>query len=92
LLGGGVGAPQSLNRYTYAVNDPVNLIDPLGLYCAIWELDYARVHGSDDPWTFMGSECVLEIPDSPGFVSGGGGAAGTLSNHVDDLPQMSAQY
>jgi RHS repeat-associated protein len=76
LLGGGVGAPQSLNRYTYALNDPVNLIDPLGLYCAIWELDYARVHGSDDPWTFMGSKCVLEIPDSPGFVSGGGGGGG----------------
>jgi hypothetical protein len=57
-------------------NDPVNLIDPLGLYCAIWELDYARVHGADDPWTFMGSNCVLEIPDSPGFSGGGGSGNG----------------
>jgi RHS repeat-associated protein len=30
ILGGG-GDPQSLNRYSYAVNDPVNLIDPNGL-------------------------------------------------------------
>jgi hypothetical protein len=31
-----IGDPQSLNRFTYAQNDPVNLVDPLGLvvyYC-----------------------------------------------------------
>jgi RHS repeat-associated protein len=31
LMNGSIGRPQSLNRYTYAVNDSVNLIDPLGL-------------------------------------------------------------
>jgi RHS repeat-associated protein len=31
LLGGSVDNPQSLNRYAYVVNDPVNLVDPLGL-------------------------------------------------------------
>ncbi len=31
LLSGGVGDPQSLNRYAYVLNDPVNLTDPLGL-------------------------------------------------------------
>jgi RHS repeat-associated protein len=30
-LSGSVGAPQSLNRYAYTRNDPVNLIDSLGL-------------------------------------------------------------
>jgi RHS repeat-associated protein len=30
-LAGSVFNPQSLNRYAYVVNDPVNLIDPLGL-------------------------------------------------------------
>jgi len=31
LLAGGVGDPQSLNRYAYVLNDPVNHTDPLGL-------------------------------------------------------------
>jgi RHS repeat-associated protein len=30
-LAGTIGDPQSLNRYAYVLNDPVNLIDPLGL-------------------------------------------------------------
>jgi hypothetical protein len=29
---GNVMAPQSLNRFSYVANDPVNLIDPLGLW------------------------------------------------------------
>jgi len=31
LLAGSSGSPQSLNRYAYVANDPVNLVDPLGL-------------------------------------------------------------
>jgi RHS repeat-associated protein len=31
LLGGGVAEPQSLNRYAYVGNRPLNFIDPLGL-------------------------------------------------------------
>jgi RHS repeat-associated protein len=31
-LGGAVGAPQSLNRYAYVLNNPESLIDPYGLY------------------------------------------------------------
>src|SRR6266852_2776497 len=30
-LSGSLGDPQSLNKYPYALNDPGNLIDPLGL-------------------------------------------------------------
>jgi RHS repeat-associated protein len=30
-LAGSVGNPQSLNRYAYVLNDPVNSVDPLGL-------------------------------------------------------------
>jgi RHS repeat-associated protein len=32
-MDGSLGNPQSLNRYAYAVNNPANFIDPLGLYC-----------------------------------------------------------
>jgi len=31
-VAGGIGNPQSLNRYAYTQNDPVNFVDPLGLY------------------------------------------------------------
>ncbi len=31
LLAGSIGNPQSLNRYTYAGNDPLNTVDPSGL-------------------------------------------------------------
>jgi RHS repeat-associated protein len=42
-LGGNIGNPQSLNRYAYVMNNPMSLIDPLGLgpqdgganFCAI---------------------------------------------------------
>jgi RHS repeat-associated protein len=32
-LAGSIGNPQSLNRYAYVLNDPLSLIDPLGLGC-----------------------------------------------------------
>jgi len=35
-LGGSVSNPQSLNRYAYVRNDPVNLVDPLGLATQFW--------------------------------------------------------
>ena len=35
-LGGEVSNPQSFNRYTYVGNDPVNLVDPLGLVSPVY--------------------------------------------------------
>ena len=31
-----IANPQSFNRYTYVQNDPVNFIDPTGLFCVEW--------------------------------------------------------
>ncbi len=42
-IAGSVADPQSLNRYTYARNDPIDLSDPLGLAYAICQF----VEGSD---------------------------------------------
>lgn len=33
-VAGGTGNPQSLNRYAYSLNDPVNVADPAGLYAS----------------------------------------------------------
>ncbi len=33
LLAGGLAEPQSLNRYSYVGNDPINFVDPFGLFC-----------------------------------------------------------
>lgn len=30
-LGGSIANPQSLNRFAYVLNDPINLFDPFGL-------------------------------------------------------------
>ncbi len=71
LMGGNLGAPQSLNRYSYVGNDPVNLVDPLGLYCALWENDLLVGHDSGDVVWQSGWFCAVEIPD------GGGGFGGS---------------
>ena len=36
-LAGNILSPQSLNRYAYVTNDPVNMIDPLGLAGGNWK-------------------------------------------------------
>jgi hypothetical protein len=41
-IAGSIANPQSLNRYIYSLNDPVNRLDPLGLES--WESD-ASFHG-----------------------------------------------
>jgi RHS repeat-associated protein len=72
-LAGKIKMPASLNRYSYALNDPVSLFDPTGLQvvCARWE------HSDDGgvtwdpvtPWDCQGS-------DGDGDGSGGGGHGG----------------
>lgn len=42
--------PQSFNRYSYVQNDPVNLVDPSGLFELPANQWYMEVRGSYDPW------------------------------------------
>jgi RHS repeat-associated protein len=39
-LGGSISDPQSLNRYTYVLSDPINGVDPLGLDTCIFNVEF----------------------------------------------------
>lgn len=53
---GNIGNPQSLNRYSYVLNDAVNLIDPLGLdICPDGNYGTVCVTAPVDPVPFAGA-------------------------------------
>ncbi len=70
-LAGSVSNPQSLNRYAYVLNDPVDLIDPLGALSILW-YSCVPVFGpaGECGWAQVGWLCwlagVFEFPDLPG--------------------------
>ena len=68
-LSGDLANPQSLNRYSYVLNDPINLIDPMGLH---WECIWAFIGGRPVPPT-----CTWVTDKSGGSSGGGGGLPGS---------------
>ena len=64
-LAGIIGNPQSMNRYAYVMNDPINLVDPTGTHCD----NSTGACYSGNNWT-----CLLdEHGDCVGGNAGGGG-------------------
>jgi len=59
-VAGSVTNPQSLNRYAYVLDDPINLVDPLGLECVLWITYQEGYEGRR--W----SECRMWIPGHTG--------------------------
>ena len=88
LLGGQISAPQSLNRYSYSMNDPVNLFDPLGLV-TICVTPYWGTEWSDGHIEILfGAPFCWNLSN---FIGGGGGGGGTNNDHqkqIEDLRQQ----
>jgi len=56
-----LGNPQSFNRYSYVENNPVNAIDPSGLFCYIRGMRWSWVQTDNGAigWLDIDFECVL---------------------------------
>ncbi len=81
-LAGSLADPQSLNRYAYTRNDPINLVDPLGLWCievAIFNTPNIETGQTN----YVGTAWVGTTCSSGG---GGGGAGGIHPPLWDDPP------
>jgi RHS repeat-associated protein len=70
LLPGNRRSPQSLNRYAYAGNDPVNFNDPFGLCTG-----YIGDDENGDP-VFGEVPCTVKSGEDDGSDGGGGGGGG----------------
>ena len=101
LLSGRLDAPQSLNRYGYTGNDPINWIDPLGLETVyfmlgncVYSYESTSSVGSDGKTTVTAGPNHLENC-SPGSTPGStpgenppgvGGATGSPHPPLQDSP------
>jgi RHS repeat-associated protein len=88
-LGGSVANPQSLNRYAYVLNNPLNWVDPLGL-CGLSDVADASVRNVDaspgaiaqcDAWNTFGPERFFDLP---GYADPIAQALGRHLRWVDD--------
>ncbi|MGH9958103.1 MAG: RHS repeat-associated core domain-containing protein, partial [Pyrinomonadaceae bacterium] len=85
-----IANPQSFNRYAYVQNDPVNLVDPTGLFCIITGYRYEDYEYTNDEGeqvigqrVFAKVECFFEtggeIPRAPFFPVGPDGGPPLLT-------------
>jgi RHS repeat-associated protein len=70
-IAGSIGNPQSLNRYSYSLNDPVNLVDPEGLFPNIAGAITSALTGfSLTHQVSAGGWTVEIVPIPAGFLGG----------------------
>ncbi len=83
-----IGNPQSFNRYSYVLNDPVNLMDPLGLDYAVeirasdWG-DYSAL------WSlWAGRRDMFAVALQPVGQGGGGGIQDIVDQSREDVREI----
>jgi RHS repeat-associated protein len=82
LMSGNILSPQSLNRYAYVANDPVNLVDPLGL---VWFGNRFCTNTTGDPSDDVCEEEWIWV--DLGEESGGGALGGGGTDPVDQVKE-----
>jgi RHS repeat-associated protein len=98
-VAGSIGDPQSLNRYGYVGNNPVNAVDPLGL---VIEMAPCGVHPDGSPQWFCPSEGDGGVGLSSGILqmvfcfyancgTGGGGPSGDTGGSAQGDPLTASQ-
>ena len=92
LLGGKQRAPQSLNRYAYAANDPINLADPMGLFVVC--LGHFHSDDGGETWDLVETLGCWDTDEGgrggddeggDGAGGGGGGEGNSAARKLRDL-------
>jgi RHS repeat-associated protein len=78
-----IGDPQSFNRYSYVQNDPVNFVDPTGLFTNCGQNGLPPCP-RDNPWEDLPSSSPVPLffpIETGGEADPGGGGGGGGANH-----------
>lgn len=90
-LAGSMRNPQSLNRYAYVQNNPVNLVDPLGLWCIFAGREWGYVCDSRSSAGVVSdfNQGRGQLFEGPGGLGGELGAGG--GGFVAEIPTFDCQ-
>jgi len=95
-VAGSLGNPQSLNRYVYVLNNPLNLVDPLGNdpcgggECLMMDVDNwgPQMLGGQQPWDEVLAWYLAAVADAFAQARGGRGDSSGLNGAINQARLM----